>query len=108
MGTRTCQSSTGDRRTAPTTTALKKRSWPDWRGSACAAIVASSTIIRLPHSLPSAQVLNSANAGGWLFAADPNRSFIEQTVFWAPEALPTVVPVRPALLVGPHSEVSLD
>ncbi|WP_448044339.1 DUF2285 domain-containing protein [Bradyrhizobium liaoningense] len=53
-------------------------------------------------------MLSSANAGGWLFAADPNQSFVEQTVFWAPEALPTVIPVRPASLVGPHSHVSLD
>ena len=42
---------------------------------------------------------NSGSIGGWFFAADPDRSFLEQTVFWAPEAVPTIVPVRPTLLV---------
>ncbi|MEP6841809.1 MAG: DUF2285 domain-containing protein, partial [Bradyrhizobium sp.] len=46
--------------------------------------------------------------GGWFFAADPNQSFLEQTVFWAPEVLPTVIPVRPAELVTAHSHVSLN
>jgi len=52
--------------------------------------------------------LSSGRIGGWFFAADPDRSFLEQTVFWAPEVLPTVIPVRPALLVSSHSQVSLD
>jgi hypothetical protein len=52
--------------------------------------------------------LSSGRIGGWFFAADPDRSFLEQTVFWAPEVLPTVIPVRPALLVSSPSQVSLD
>ena len=52
--------------------------------------------------------MSSGRIGGWLFAADPDQSFLEQTVFWAPEVLPTVIPVRPALLVSSHSQVSLD
>jgi hypothetical protein len=52
--------------------------------------------------------LNSDSIGGWFFAADPDRSFLEQTIFWAPEALVTVIPVRPALLVSSHVHVSLD
>jgi hypothetical protein len=52
--------------------------------------------------------LSSGRIGGWLFAADPDQSFLEQTVFWAPEVLPTVIPVRPALLVSSRSQVSLD
>ena len=51
---------------------------------------------------------DSDSSGGWFFAADPERSFLEQTVFWAPEAVPTVVPVRPALLAGSHTHVRLD
>ena len=51
---------------------------------------------------------DSGSIGGWFFAADPERSFLEQTVFWAPEAVPTVVPVRPALLAGSHTQVRLD
>ena len=31
--------------------------------------------------------------GHLLFAADPQGSFGEQTIFWAPEVLPTVIPV---------------
>jgi hypothetical protein len=53
-------------------------------------------------------VRSFAIVGGWLFAADPHQSFLEQTIFWAPEVLPTVIPVRPASLVGSHSHVSLD
>ena len=52
--------------------------------------------------------MNFDSIGGWFFAADPNRSFLEQTIFWAPEVLPTVIPVRPALLVSSHSQVTLD
>ena len=51
---------------------------------------------------------DSVTIGGWFFAADPDRSFLEQTVFWAPEAVPTIVPVRPSLLAGSHTHVRLD
>ena len=50
----------------------------------------------------------SANVGGCVFAADPDRSFLEQTVFWAPEVLPTVIPVRPASSFSTHTSVSLN
>jgi type VI secretion system activator RovC-like protein len=53
-------------------------------------------------------VQNFGTVGGWFFAANPDQSYLEQTIFWAPEVLPTVVPVRPALLAGSHSHVSLD
>jgi hypothetical protein len=53
-------------------------------------------------------VQNFGGVGGWFFAADPDQSFVEQTVFWAPEVLPTVIPLRPALLMGSHSHVRLD
>jgi hypothetical protein len=53
-------------------------------------------------------VQNFGGVGGWFFAADPDQSFVEQTVFWAPEVLPTVIPLRPALLMGSHSHVKLD
>lgn len=33
---------------------------------------------------------------------------MEQTIFWAPEAAPTVIPVRPALLVESNPHVRLD
>jgi hypothetical protein len=36
----------------------------------------------------------SARNGGCLFAADPQKTFDGQTIFWAPEALSTVLPVR--------------
>ena len=51
---------------------------------------------------------DSVRIGGWFFAADPERSFLEQTIFWAPEAVPTVVPVRPASPVDPSTHVKLD
>jgi hypothetical protein len=52
-------------------------------------------------------VTSSARDGGCVFAADPNQSFAEQTVFWAPEILPTVVPIRPALPCSANTRVSL-
>ena len=36
---------------------------------------------------------NSEGDGASAFAHDPKGSFYEQTIFWAPEACPTVVPV---------------
>ena len=38
--------------------------------------------------------MNFESVGGSLFAADPCKSFNEQTVFWAPEVLPTVLRIR--------------
>lgn len=52
--------------------------------------------------------MRSDSIGGWFFAADPDRSFVEQTIFWAPEALVTVIPVRPALLVTSHVHISFN
>ncbi|MFX6318966.1 hypothetical protein ABTF97_19105, partial [Acinetobacter baumannii] len=40
--------------------------------------------------------------------ADPSHSCLEQTVFWAPEVLPTVVPVRPVSHAVPQASVALD
>ena len=40
--------------------------------------------------------MNFGAAGGFLFAADPHKPFDTQTIFWAPEALPTVLRVRGA------------
>ena len=52
--------------------------------------------------------LSSARIGGWSFAADPGLSCLDQTIFWAPEVLATIIPVRPALIVGPYSHIRLD
>ncbi|ABQ33706.1 MAG: DUF2285 domain-containing protein [Bradyrhizobiaceae bacterium] len=56
----------------------------------------------------SARVSSFDSNGGWFFAADPGQSYLEQTIFWAPEVLATVIPVRPALIAGPYSPVRLD
>ena len=50
---------------------------------------------------------SSAKDGGWFFAANPDQSFSEQIVFWAPEVLPTVIQVRPAPRSGADTRVSL-
>jgi hypothetical protein len=78
------------------------------RGSACAVTPRSNAIIKPPDHRAEVQAPDSGGIGGWFFAADPDRSFFEQTIFWAPEALPTIVPVRPTLLVGSHTYVRLD
>jgi hypothetical protein len=82
-------------------------------GSACAAILLSSELSAQPRRLVPGQVLSFDSIGGWFFAADPDQSYLEQTIFWAPEVLATVIPVRPApvrppLIAGPHSHVRLD
>lgn len=84
------------------------RKWPGWLGNVCAATRLSSKIVRRSLRQVEASATDSVSIGGWFFAADPERSFLEQTIFWAPEAVPTIIPVRPALLVGSHSHVSLQ
>jgi hypothetical protein len=37
---------------------------------------------------------SSAGSGGWRFPADPQKPFDKQAIFWTPEVLPTVLPVR--------------
>ena len=46
--------------------------------------------------------------GGFLFAADPQKAFDKQPVFWAPEALPTVLPLREAFSPGKAGQYYLD
>ena len=50
---------------------------------------------------------SSAKDGGCVFAANPDQSFSEQLVFWAPEVLPTVIPIRPAVPFSADTYVSL-
>ena len=100
-----CLRSTGGRRSL--TTGRRTQKSLDLRGNACAAIPTFRASTG-PDRLCKAQARNSDTAGGWFFAADPDRSFLEQTVFWAPEVLPTVVPVRPASLATAQSRVTLD
>jgi hypothetical protein len=68
----------------------------------------SSKTTRRSHHKAEPQTTDFVSIGGWSFAADPDRSFLEQTIFWAPEAVPTIVPVRPALPVGLQTLVRLD
>lgn len=51
---------------------------------------------------------SSGKDGGCVFATDPDRSFAEQIIFWAPEALPTVIPVRPVLPFRVDTRISLE
>jgi hypothetical protein len=51
---------------------------------------------------------HSARIGGWFFGANPDQSYLEQAVFWAPEVLPTIISVRPTLVGEAQSQVSLD
>jgi hypothetical protein len=48
------------------------------------------------------------NDGAYVFAADPDRSYLEQTIFWAPEVLPTVIPLCRAPHDAAASRVGLD
>jgi len=50
----------------------------------------------------------SESDGGFLFAADPARSSLEQPIFWAPEVLPTIVPIVGSEGDVPDAKLSLS
>lgn len=80
--------------------------WPDLPGNACVGIrTINGTITEFRE--PPLGVPNSGKDGGCVFAANPDQSFAEQTIFWAPEVLPTVIPIRPAFQFSADTRVSL-
>src|SRR5215471_17736588 len=46
--------------------------------------------------------------GGSLFAADPEQAFDRQSIFWAPEALSTVLSLRESGAASDASSYALD
>jgi hypothetical protein len=52
--------------------------------------------------------LNSGKNGGSLFAADPEKAFDQQAIFWSPEALPTVLLLREDAASGNLTHFDLD
>src|SRR5215471_9655362 len=46
--------------------------------------------------------------GGSLFAADPDQAFDRQSIFWAPEALSTVLSLRQTGAPGDAGRLALD
>ncbi|WP_139481410.1 DUF2285 domain-containing protein [Bradyrhizobium ivorense] len=52
--------------------------------------------------------MTSDGSGGFRFAADPQTSFDKQAIFWAPEALSTVLPVHPAIGLTSSKRYDLD
>ena len=51
---------------------------------------------------------NSEKNGGSLFAADPEQAFDRQSIFWAPEALSTVLSLRESVRAGDDGQYQLD
>jgi hypothetical protein len=51
---------------------------------------------------------NSAKNGGSLFAADPEHAFDRQSIFWAPEALSTVLSLREGAAPSDSEQYDLD
>ena len=51
---------------------------------------------------------NSGINGACLFAADPQKACYEQTVFWAPEVLPTVLSLRASSSQTSGQPIALD
>src|ERR1700730_6051178 len=51
--------------------------------------------LRMRNNGAARQRLFDSN-GGFLFAADPEKAFDKQPIFWAPEALSTVLSLREA------------
>ncbi|WP_456865602.1 DUF2285 domain-containing protein [Bradyrhizobium sp. USDA 4503] len=56
---------------------------------------------------PVQQRTSSDGSGGFRFPADPQKTFDKQAVFWAPEVLSTVLPVR-AAKSGAQQSYQLD
>lgn len=52
--------------------------------------------------------IHSEINGGCLFAADPEQAFDRQSIFWAPEALPTVLSLRQSGAASDGGQYSLD
>ncbi|WP_375779145.1 DUF2285 domain-containing protein [Bradyrhizobium sp. ma5] len=52
--------------------------------------------------------MTSDGSGGFRFAADPQTAFDKQAIFWAPEALSTVLLVRPAIGFTASKRYDLD
>jgi hypothetical protein len=77
-------------------------------GNVCAEIFTISASTMRSRGTITVQPPTSEGDGASAFAADPEGSFHEQTVFWAPEALPTVVPVGQALPPSLGTSVTLD
>ncbi len=92
-GTVLCRISIGDRRKpTPEFKAPKPLISPGSVFAAIATIEKNISPCRVADR-PLKRVRNSGNDGGLLFAADPRQSFDTQTIFWAPEVLPTVLSV---------------
>ena len=54
------------------------------------------------------RLTNSEKNGGCLFAADPEKAFDRQAIFWSPEALSTVLSLREAAALGNIGQYDLD
>jgi type VI secretion system activator RovC-like protein len=78
------------------------------RGNACVATPCSSKTTEALRRRPCLLARSSVLVGGYVFAADPTKSFLEQTVIWAPEVLATVIPVRRAPPLASDTRVALE
>ena len=54
------------------------------------------------------RLTNSEKNGGSLFVADPEQPFDRQSIFWAPEALSTVLSLRQSGAAGDTEQFALD
>ncbi|VIO70628.1 hypothetical protein CI1B_32820 [Bradyrhizobium ivorense] len=97
-----CQVLTGDLRKP--TAASRRQKLPTWPGSGCAGIATTKRPIGgyLAMNVQKQRRASSGGSGGSRFPADPQKTFDKQTVFWAPEVLPTVLALRAANCVTPE------
>ncbi|MFK4529154.1 hypothetical protein ABIF90_007135 [Bradyrhizobium japonicum] len=98
-----CRVLTGDLRKHTATS--RRQKLPTWPGSGCAGIPITKRIIGgcLAANDPAQQRATCDGSGGFRFPADPQKTFDKQAVFWAPEVLSTVLPMRAANCVAPKS-----
>jgi hypothetical protein len=98
-----CRILTGDLRKH--TAASREQKRPTWPGSGCAEIATTKRIIGgyLAANVQAQRRASSGGSGGSRFPADPQKTFDKQAVFWAPEVLSTVLPVRAANGMAPKS-----
>jgi len=98
-----CRVLTGDLRKHTATS--RRQKLPTWPGSGCAGIPTTKRIIGgcLAGNDPAQPRTSCDGSGGSRFPADPQKTFDKQAVFWAPEVLSTVLPMRAANCVAPKS-----
>jgi hypothetical protein len=108
VGDLLCQLSIGD--PSKITQTSKSQKLPILLGNGFAATANTGGISEIWQPLRNRKerLTHSGTNGGCLFAADPDQAFDRQSIFWAPEALSTVLSLREGVAPGDSGQYDLD